>query len=124
MKTEVLNGKDVRSGVNPKDTIKGVAALATATAKEVLSPLQERLKKISEVQKLSNRRKGLIDAQDKLTNFEEGLTGDNESISLESGRNSIDITKPEALRRVVDFLKADVRTTLAEVDNQLLAATL
>ena len=121
MNTKTANGTGAKNDATAtKDTSKGVA-LMQAVKPEVPNPLQERLKKISAAQKLSEKRRRLIDAQDRIERFEETMNGEKDCITLETGnRDELPIVNPEAVKKVIECLKIHVADSLRKTDSELL----
>jgi hypothetical protein len=133
METKTKNGQGSKmDATQQKDTQKGATVLKSVTDNKPtavipINPIQDRLKKLNEAQKLIEKRKRLIDGQDKVNKFEEGLNGEDDSIILnnEKGRrDELEITKPDAVRKVLDLLKKDMQEALALTDSELLTIAL
>ena len=108
----------------PSDSTKGETAMVIS--KQSVNPhmLADRLRKIHEVQKLTDKRARLVSDMDNISNFEEGLTGEDEQITLTNDSGEIEVKKEGAVRELVSVLKGNVSRSLAQVDSDLLAATI
>jgi hypothetical protein len=122
------SGANNSNSSNPSDTTTGVPALAVVQAEreenQNSNPVAERLRKINEAGKLSQKRKTLVDASDRVRQFEEGLNGEHDLITLVNDEGAeLEIQKPDAVRELVGVLKSNVSKSLAQVDEELLAVT-
>jgi len=109
-----------------KDTAKG-AEIGKEVMKLPVSladPIAGRLAKIHEVHTLSEKRKKLIETQDDLRLFESGY-GESDRITLKNhGGSTVEVKRPEALKKVLNLLKDEVDNALAENNREIMAASL
>ena len=101
------------------------SAPSTAVARfEPKDPIAERLTRIHEVHTLSEKRKRLIETQDDLRLFEKDL-GESDRITLKNhGGNSVEVKKPEAVKKVLELLKSEVDQAISQTNRELLTAIL
>ena len=110
--------------IQQKDSPQGAAASSTLTAMDVKDPISLRLAKIHEVHTLSERRKRLIETQDDLRSFEKEL-GESDRITLRNhGGNTVEVKRPEAVKKVLDLLNAEVDQAINQTNRELLTASL
>jgi hypothetical protein len=124
MSTKTANGTGAKNDATlNKDTANGAAVMKaiTETKPETPNLIQVRLKRINDAQKLIEKRKQLMDGQDVIGRFEGNMNGEDDEINLSTLRGKeLPITKPDAVKKVVELLKKDIQTNLAEVEKELL----
>ena len=124
MSTKTQNGQGSKVEATPtKET--PPAAILTAVAKfDPKDPIADRLARIHEVHTLSEKRKRLIETQDDLRMFEKDL-GESDRITLKNhGGNTVEVKKPEAVKKVLELLKSEVDQAINFTNRELLTATL
>lgn len=131
MSTKTENGKGSKVDASqPQDTVKGAATMAVVTDKALpvppINPVQEKLKKIHAFHALTEKRKKLVEMQDTVQAFETSMDGETDTIDLttQASNSTIEVRRPDAVKKVLKVLKEDLDAALNETDSQLLAATL
>lgn len=132
MSTKTDNGKGTKVDASqPKDTANGATIMQAVTENTALpvppvNPVAEKLKKIHAYHALTEKRKKLVEMQDTVQDFETSMDGETDTIDLttQASNSTIEVRKPDAVKKVLKVLKEDLEAALNETDAQLLAATL
>lgn len=95
------------------------------TPKSLQELLNEKLEKISSIQKLTNKYNYLLKTQQNLNEFVLTSDGTNDRLTIQdSQRREFQTTNTDTIKRVVSILKDDLKLKLAENQQQINEATI
>lgn len=135
MSTKTDNGKGSKvDATATKDTLKGVAALATVKKDEQPkvelpplppNPLAERLKRVNEANKLIEKRKTVSEMLEDVNEFDTEFKGEKESLILVSATGTkLQVHKSDTVKKFLGILKNDCELALADVETNIVNATI
>ncbi len=114
---------DTKNGVGKTETLKG--AEEPKVIQLPVNPIEERTRKIAELQKLTNARHLLVEAEKDLHSFNFGSDKMRDALTIkDSDNNKFETSNTYIINRVVEELKKEFAVKIADVTAQLLAATI
>ncbi len=113
--------KDKNNG-SPTNTV-AQPTPAPAKTEQKPTPLEERVSKILSLQKKTQKLVTLKQTREKLSEFELGRQGEEDTLSIsDSHRHEFETVNPEVIQEVVNLLKSKTANMILQTEAELLAA--
>lgn len=128
MKNDKNNGSPTATVAKPTPApakVEQKPTITTPAPKPEPNPLQERVEKISALQKKWEHLRKYKETQENLNDFMLGGSRREDNLTIEDGSgNEFQTTNPEIIGKVITLLKNEVATLILHTEAEMLTATL